>query len=159
MMDDYSMAMHKHESGVAMEAGIYSDFTGWLKWGDTDAYVEEAYFSLSEDRISMDAGDGMTVRNVRWLVGRWIGGTFSRGEWLGGEWMDGTWNGGRWSGGVWHNGVWENGLWLDGDWHEGIWMNGFWSRGRCIDVITGRWRATNEDPYRFKLRRNKEWKS
>lgn len=145
--------------GVAFDAGVYLNFTGLIQWGKNEGYVQNADFELTTDPVGFqELLDTGVLHNIIWKNGIWIGGTWDYGIWEGGRWKGGKWKDGWWRMGSFDGGLWLDGHWLDGDWNtDGAeWMNGNWHRGRCIDAITGRWTATNEDPYRFKLRRNKE---
>ena len=146
--------------GAAFDAGAYRNFTGWIVWGKTNGYAEHADFTLSNDPIGLQllVPDKFAVNNVWWKGGTWVGGIWEYGEWEHGRWLSGTWDGGYWHGGSFDSGTWRHGTWEDGDWNtaNAEWLDGEWFTGRCLDINTGAWVRTNEDPCRFNLRRNKE---
>lgn len=101
--------------GIADEVGYYKNFTGTIKWKNSNFDVEDAEFELidrfSRNSIIFNEGtvtggtmDSVIVSNgvvknvqaddIWWWNGVWDGGT-----WQSGNWFDGTWKGGHWNGG------------------------------------------------------------
>lgn len=133
---------------VALEPGIYKNFTGYICFGDTEGFVRRATFNLFESKSSFNAS--LVYRKVIFKKGTWIGGELHDCIWNGGTFLDGTvknicWSGGEWMNGTWIrgswlDGTWHNGTWIDGDWYKGTWMNGDWNNGAWHD---GTWQCGN----------------
>lgn len=105
---------------LATEAGDYYGFTGWILFGETDGYVEDADFTLEDVHISGD--------NCYSLYGRDELIIFKKGRFVGGRlgfccWWSGTFVNGVCKYTVWYNGVFENGV-FNGVWFGGEWRNG-----------------------------------
>lgn len=91
---------------IAMEAGKYGSckkgyFNGIILWGDTEAKVREAEFTL------------FTTKNNKKIV----------------LWKWGIWEDGVWGDGVWKSGTWENGIWRTGIMYDVINVNGIFETG------------------------------
>lgn len=116
---------------LALVKGDYEDFSGYIIWGDTEAFVEHATFRLiDKPRISgiVFGGKISLVHRVIWDDGTWIDGVWGDGTWNGGIWKYGTWMNGVWAGGTWMDGVFERGEWWNGEWHGGH-FDGWWRKG------------------------------
>lgn len=145
--------MNADDVNVAFEPGEYSNFTGWILYGMTDALVENATFRLEcqhvvhfdntilyyhddsrmvvfDKGVFVDGTLGLCIwRNGVFRNGKSLAAIWRNGLWENGEWMDGTWKGGRWLNGTWHNGEWFDGTWCNGTWKAGIWYDGVWING------------------------------
>lgn len=130
------------ENGIAVSAGEYRGFTGYICWGDndqfghTEAYVENADFDLLESwpvelrDVLIDGAVGLYInKSIRWLSGTWLDGVWRNGIWNNGTWRRGTWNWGVWKNGNWMDGWWRVGVWYDGTWNGGKWECGHWKKG------------------------------
>lgn len=114
------------ETNIANKKGEYNNFTGKIEWGDTNGYVEEAYFILE---YGCFIGQKHSRHGIIWNRGNWIDGTWDNGQWNWGIWENGTWLSGAFLDGAWKNGTWEDGEWIDGTWYNGTWKNGKWYKG------------------------------
>lgn len=118
------------ENRIANTAGIYRDFTGYICYRGTEAWVENATFELLE---RLDDED-LEV-NYYELTGKPRFISVSHICWLDGIWKDGTWNNGVWKNGIWQDGVWENGVFEDGEWWDGEWRDGIMVNAEVIKHI------------------------
>ena len=125
-------AMMENEIGVAFEAGMYRDFTGYISFNGVEAYVRNATFSLKEfDSVVIHFTCGEWLGGV-WPDGIWHDGTWHGGTWRMGMWMNGTWLGGTFEGGNWYHGTWLDGTWTGGCWHGGQWNGCKWVSGERV---------------------------
>lgn len=136
------------KQNMAIDDGVYSNFSGVILYGETEGIVENAeVVELISGKVNIT--DGTWVNGF--LKGKFVRGIFLKGKFVG-EFCDGVWRNGmfgrknkysvfvnsRWFNGTWVNGtfalsVWVNGEWLGGDWHgNNIWVKGMW-RGKWME--------------------------
>lgn len=126
LMELGSVMMDKQndEGCLACEPGLYEHFTGWISFRGTDAWVEDACFSLNGlvldpwfiDFYSGTVVSGKTVQ-MCFRDGTWRNGVFMHGIFVGGDWKDGFFSSGTWINGRWHGGQWHCGHDEIGDMH------------------------------------------
>lgn len=113
---------------TAFSEGMYTDFTGYICFGKTEGFVENATFEL----VWLNPH----LNGVDWKEGTWINGVLEYGDWHGGIWLDGTWESGIWRNGDWYNGTWKWGRFVGGTWHDGVFENGCFDDGKFLH---GKW--------------------
>lgn len=127
--------MRVYEDAAAIKTGAYIDFTGYVLFCGTEAWVEHATFELIE-AFDYDEMERMLVSGEQdSAVGPLTKGRISDGpyvDWKYGTWIDGVWKNGIWHYGTWRNGTWRNGVWMGGDWLDGTWENGLWYGGKLM---------------------------
>ena len=121
------------EEKVLTKAGTYYDFSGRIKFGETNGVVENARMVYLEyDRVSISGGT-------------WLYGIFAKGKITDCVWKNGTFKSGEFSGhGTWENGLvilgyfnnitWENGEFKEGTMINSTWKNGIFSFGNMDNV-------------------------
>ena len=120
---------------AALEPGEYTGFTGWICYGHTDAYVEDANFTIEDVHIDQ-RGKMYMVLGTKDLI------TFRKGRFIGGRlgfcvWIDGVFSNGMtlytiWRKGTWENGVF-NGIWFGGNWIAGSRRIAYFKPGMLVD--------------------------
>ena len=147
---------------VALEPGDYRRFTGWIWFGGTEGWAENASFELLDlggpaRQMVWRKGtwkDGLLV-NCMWLDGTFLGGTlacvnwhkgtFNGGTFTGGYWWNGSFNGGlfehsNWYGGRFNGGTFRHSEWHNGKWHGGKWdLSSFRTTARYYTVSENEW--------------------
>lgn len=105
---------------LAAEAGDYYGFTGWILFGETDGYVEDADFTLEDVHVSGDHCYSLYGRDelIIFKKGRFIGGRLGFCVWLDGVFVNGI---ARYT--VWRNGMFRDGV-FNGVWFDGTFANG-----------------------------------
>lgn len=108
--------------GVADRAGAYYNFTGQIKWHDSNFVVKCASFELSDDLgfyNKIIIYDGIIVRGTARRCKIYY--SVCKSAILDGcYWNDGIFEGGEFYFGEWHSGIWES-----GDWGGGVWFGGY----------------------------------
>lgn len=94
-MTDYSP--NTWQEMIANKETTYVNFTGDIHYGNFDAKVKRATFSI------------LGNNNIIWKSGIWKSGTWVNGTWSGGKWISGIWKDGSWCGGTWEKGLDANG--------------------------------------------------
>lgn len=117
------------------------NYTGWIRYGETDAKVKNASFSFDESGIVWKSGEVVGGNLAMPGIYNDFSGFFNKNAMtdnsLNKAWFrafhasfkitvnsDKTiihWKKGTWEGGVWTTGIWEGGEWHDGTWKFGIW--------------------------------------
>lgn len=115
---------------IITEPGRYKNFTGRVKHGNSDFYIENGELEICNDMLgySLSISDGTVIdgiinyvvanqitikgdkfNNGIWNDGLFEGGIFSKSTWKSGTWIDGTWSSSRlnWYGGFDKNGIWH----------------------------------------------------
>ena len=118
------MSKSSDQCRLATDVGEYRNFTGWILFKGTDAYVENADFDLHDSELgawNIDFRSGVFVggkaKHMHFHGGTWRSGTFSRGMFIRGEWLNGFFSSGSWIHGTWHGGEWHAGYDQLGDMH------------------------------------------
>lgn len=117
--------MSRNENAcLAAEAGDYYGFTGWILFGETDGYVEDADFTMEDVHVSGDHCYSLYGRDelIIFKKGRFVGGRLGFCVWLDGVFMNGIARYTVWRNGVFRDGVF-NGVWFDGTFIKGEWRN------------------------------------
>lgn len=154
---------HVADFDVAMQCGMYTNFTGSINFMGIHGDVENADFTLFGSGMKMKRGtwkNGVATYATFVGVSVWESGSVMAGE-FGGRavWVDGfasyarfcgnaTWkNGVMATGSFMENAVWENGTWEDGVfrgnavWKDGTWKKGWFGKGATW--LGGKWEGGN----------------
>ena len=136
---------------VAFDCGDYRRFTGWIHFGETEGWAENASFHLLIHEGSVHA------HNIVWRHGTWRSGTLTFCNWLNGTFQEGRlmfshWEKGDFNGGLFHEGYWMNGSFNNGEFYVSRWYKGHFFNGvfRNSEWLGGKWHGGKWDLSSFR---------
>ena len=151
------------EMRVALEPGDYRRFTGWIRFGGTDGWAENASFVLLDHggpakQMVWRKGTWKSgfLENCMWIDGtfldgtlaccNWQNGTFAGGAFISGYWWRGSFDGGLFEHSKWYGGRFNDGTFKYSEWHNGKWHGGFWEVS-SFRMKNGRYYTADEDEW------------